>query len=269
MEEIDYLCIGHVSQDLSPDGPSAGGTATYSSLTAQTLGQRAAIVTSAGPDFDPGQFLPGIKTVSLPTAHTTVFENIYTPAGRCQYIHSVAAPLGPEAVPPDWRSPGIVHLGPIANEVDPALIYLFDSAVVGLTPQGWHRGWDAQGRVRFIPWPAAFDILPLATAVVVSQEDIRGQETWDIYRRRCRLLVITQGAAGCIVCHKSRVRHFPAPKAPEIDPTGVGDIFAAAFFVRLHETDGDPWEAARFATQVAAPSVARPGLAGVPGPESE
>ena len=36
-----------------------------------------------------------------------------------------------------------------------------------------------------------------------------------------------------------------------------------AFFARLYTTR-DPWEAARFATQLGAISVTRPGLAGIP-----
>jgi sugar/nucleoside kinase (ribokinase family) len=40
-------------------------------------------------------------------------------------------------------------------------------------------------------------------------------------------------------------------------------VFAAAFFARLLDTR-DPWEAARFANQIAAISVTRPGLQGVP-----
>jgi sugar/nucleoside kinase (ribokinase family) len=52
----------------------------------------------------------------------------------------------------------------------------------------------------------------------------------------------------------------------EIDPTGSGDIFAAAFFVRLYLTR-DPWESARFANQIAAASVARVGLDGILTPE--
>jgi sugar/nucleoside kinase (ribokinase family) len=48
-----------------------------------------------------------------------------------------------------------------------------------------------------------------------------------------------------------------------VDATGAGDIFAAAFFVRLNQTR-DPWEAARFATCLAAQSVTRVGLNGIP-----
>jgi sugar/nucleoside kinase (ribokinase family) len=264
MEQLDYLCIGHVTRDLTPAGPSVGGTVTYSALTAQALGQRAAIVTSAEPDYDLSRVLSGILIALLPAKSTTTFENIYTPAGRHQIVHSVAEPLGPEAIPPDWRSPTIVHLGPIANEVDPELIYYFESAVIGLTPQGWHRGWERNGQVEFIRWPASLKVLHLATAVIVSQEDICDEETWDIYRSQCSLLVITQGEAGCVVHYQNKERHFSSLKITEIDSTGVGDIFAAAFFIRLHETGGDPWEAARFATQIAAPSVAKPGLRGIP-----
>jgi sugar/nucleoside kinase (ribokinase family) len=48
-----------------------------------------------------------------------------------------------------------------------------------------------------------------------------------------------------------------------VDSTGAGDIFAAALFARLYATR-DPWEAARFATQLAARSVTRIGLNGIP-----
>jgi sugar/nucleoside kinase (ribokinase family) len=52
----------------------------------------------------------------------------------------------------------------------------------------------------------------------------------------------------------------------EVDPTGAGDVFAAAFFSRLFTTR-DPWESARFATLLSAHSVTRPGLDGIPTPE--
>ncbi len=48
-----------------------------------------------------------------------------------------------------------------------------------------------------------------------------------------------------------------------MDATGAGDIFAAAFFERLYQTK-DAWEAARFATNLAAYSVTRNGLHGIP-----
>ena len=72
-----------------------------------------------------------------------------------------------------------------------------------------------------------------------------------------------EGAEGLRLFWNGDVRRFRPPKVDEVDATGAGDIFATAFFVRLYTTR-DPWEAARFATQVSARSVTRPGLKGVP-----
>ena len=54
-----------------------------------------------------------------------------------------------------------------------------------------------------------------------------------------------------------------APTAELVDSTGAGDIFAAAFLIHLRQTS-DPLAAASFANQLAALSVSRQGLAGVP-----
>ena len=78
------------------------------------------------------------------------------------------------------------------------------------------------------------------------------------------VLVVTQSAQGCTVFVRGQgARQFVAPAQAEVDPTGAGDVFAAAFFVNFFET-GDPWASARFANQVGALSVTRLGLAGVP-----
>jgi 1D-myo-inositol 3-kinase len=46
----------------------------------------------------------------------------------------------------------------------------------------------------------------------------------------------------------------PTLPRPEVDPTGAGDVFAACFLVRYHET-GDPLEAAAFAACAASCAV--------------
>jgi sugar/nucleoside kinase (ribokinase family) len=103
--------------------------------------------------------------------------------------------------------------------------------------------------------------------VVLSQEDVAGDEALvSRYAAQTRLLVLTQGAAGCTVYTEGQSRHFSAPAVHEVDATGSGDIFAATFFVQL-QRDRDPWAAARFANCVAAQSVARKGLDGTPTPD--
>ncbi|MEW6568813.1 MAG: PfkB family carbohydrate kinase [Chloroflexota bacterium] len=263
---VDYLLIGHLSKDLTPNGPSLGGTAAYAGLTARALGLRVGVVTSAGPDLDLGR-LQDLYLECLPSPISTTFENRYTPGGREQWIHGRAVTLGCEAVPPPWRSAPIVHLAPIAAEVDPALVHCFSAGLIGLTPQGWMRAWDESGRVHPIPLDTADTLLPAAGAVVISLEDVDGDEAMiEGLADQCRLLVVTEGRGGARLYWNGDRRRMPAPQVPEVDPTGSGDIFAAAFFIRLYLTR-DPWEAARFANHLASASVTRRGIDGIPRPE--
>jgi sugar/nucleoside kinase (ribokinase family) len=73
---------------------------------------------------------------------------------------------------------------------------------------------------------------------------------------------VTENAAGAVLYWNGDRRRFRAPQVTEVDPTGAGDVFAAAFFTRLFTTR-DPWEATRFATLIATRSVTRVGLEGI------
>lgn len=260
MEQIDYLVIGHISCDITPTGWLVGGTAAYSGRTAQALGCRTAVLTSTAVDYEGVHQLPGLTICQVAAEATTTFENVYTPGGRQQTIHALAERLTAEHVPAGWQRAKVVQLAPIANEVAPEMIHLFSNSIVGLTPQGWLRRWDENGRVYATEWPAASAVLPLAAAVILSQEDLLDDAMLDQYRQWSKLLVLTQGDRGCIVFNGDDVRRVPAFPVEEVEPTGAGDIFAAAFLLRLYQTAGNPWEAARFANYAAAQSVTQVGL---------
>jgi sugar/nucleoside kinase (ribokinase family) len=264
--ELDYLAVGHVTRDLVDSAFTIGGTVSYAARTARALGCRVGAVTSASPDLDLSQALDGVLVARFPATTTTTFKNIYTSNGRRQLLHGIAETLVPEMMPPHW-SAAIVHLGPVARECDPALVNAFGDSFLGVTPQGWMRYWDPAGRVSCCQWEEAEPVLARADAVVLSEEDVAGDETLVArYAAQTRLLVLTQSAAGCTIYLHGQASHFPAPAVHEVDPTGAGDIFAAAFFVWLQRT-GDPGVAARFANCVAARSVTRTGLDSTPGPD--
>lgn len=262
---LDYLAIGHIAQDVTPDGYRLGGTVAYSALTAYALGQQTGIVTAAAPKA----VTTGLEPLDLhivPSVTSTIYENIYTPTGRIQKLHGRAEPLTIESVPQRWRSASLVHLAPIANEVDPALVPYFRSAFIGYTPQGWMRRWREDGLVYRGDWDEADSLLPLASAVVISIEDVAGD--WGIvdqWAALTKVLAVTEGEQGAYIYTGTQRQHFSAPKVNVLDATGAGDIFAAAFFIYLHQT-GDPAIAARFAIALASDSVTRPGIAGVPDP---
>ncbi len=260
---VDYLLIGHVAVDLTPTGKQLGGTVSYSALTAKAMGLRVGIVTSAGEDA-PLNLLDGIQVFNLPTEQSTIFENVKTEHGRKQTLHHQATKISFEDIPQIWRDAPIVHLAPIAQEVDPALVRQFPSSWVGVTPQGWMRGWDENGSVFATAWENSQQVLGQVGGVVMSLEDInRDLELVEWMAHHTRLLCLTEGDEGAVLhWHGDRRRYRPV-KVDEVDATGAGDIFAAAFFVRLYQTK-DPWEAARFATNLAAHSVTRVGLQGIP-----
>ncbi len=255
MDQKDFLVIGHITRDLVPGGSHAGGTAVYSSQTAHVLGCRTAVLTSVEADYDITQVMSGIDVRRIDSQETTTFENVYTPAGRVQTVHGLANQLTAADIPESWTRAKVVHLAPIANEVDPEMIQIFSNSLVCLTLQGWLRGWDEDGRVFARAWEAAEHILPMASAVILSQEDLLDDAMLHAYKEYARLLVLTQAAKGCIVYFDGEQRLIPAPAVTEVEPTGAGDIFAAAFMARLHQTAGNPWEAARFANEIAAQSV--------------
>lgn len=261
MDRFDYVVIGHISKDVSENGYTLGGTVSFAGLTAQALGCKTAVLTSAAADFDCAAALPNLTVRHIPAAKTTTFTNRYTATGRQQILHARAAELTLTDLPSGWEQATIAHFAPVANEVDVAMVQAFGAAQICITPQGWLRGWDENGRVFAVDWEAARAILPLAAAVISSEEDVPSQDTITLYKKYARLLVITRGAKGCTVFMNGEERHFsPPPVTGKLETTGAGDIFSASFFVRLHQTNGNPWEAARFANQMASRSVMAHGI---------
>jgi len=263
LEPVDYLVIGHITVDLTPAGSVMGGSAAYAALTARAMGLRVGIVTVRGNEF-PLTGLDGIPVVAGEAEHSTTFENVYTPTGRVQYIRKVASKIDFAIVPEAWRHAKLIHLAPVAQEVDAVLPEYFHPTLVGLTPQGWFRAWDADGKVRPCTWNQNEAALAQAGAVVFSAEDVaHSEDAIEHMAHVARVLVVTEGAAGARLFWHGDTRRFRAPSVDEVDPTGAGDVFAAAFFVRLLNTR-DPWEAARFANRMASISVTRPGMQGIP-----
>lgn len=266
MEPVDYLVIGHVAHDLTPDGWRLGGTVAYSALTAHALGLRVGVVTAVGGETSLAA-LNDIPVISIESPQSTTFENIYTEQGRVQYLRSQATRLDFSSVPNIWRRASIVHVGPIANEIDALLPKDFSPVLFGITPQGWMRQRAEDGRISRSEWKNAEPVLQRADAVVMSREDVNGDdELIEHMAHQTRILVVTEASAGCVLHWNGDRRRFRAPEVHEVDATGAGDVFAAAFFIRLLKTR-DPWEAARFATLLAARSVTRVGLAGIPTPQ--
>lgn len=279
----DLLLIGAATRDLQPDGGwRLGGTVVFAALTAARLGLRAAIVTSGPPDVlrALAAAAPEVAVAAIPAPDATTFENVYDAAGhRRQYLRGRAAPLTLDAVPVAWRAAPLVLLAPLAQEVDPELpasLARGTQSRLAATPQGWLRQWDASGLVRTGAWESAARVLPALSALILSWEDLvapdalpgdeashRAEEWLRAWSQMVPFVVITRGARGADLLTSTGCERFPAYPVRQVDPTGAGDVFAAAFLCALHAS-GDPRRAMDFANCAASLAVKGEGTAGIP-----
>lgn len=263
---FDTLVLGHITRDLLDDGSyKLGGTVSYAGLTSLALGASVAILSSfeKGLDLSP---LNGLDVHCIPSETTTTYRNISTDAGRVQYMHNPAARLNKDNVEKTLISAAIVHFGPVADEIEPQSGELFGGAFLGLTPQGWLRGFDNDGRVHPISWHYDEDLLHRADATVLSSEDLGHDPVKiDYWRSVSKLLVLTKNVDGGTVFSEGKAIDYGTPKVPLVEDTGAGDIFAACFFHACRQT-ADPLRSAGFAAQLAAASVTRRGFDSIPTP---
>ncbi len=259
-----YLVIGHWALDKQEDGTYLpGGTVLYAGSMASRLGWKVRVVSSGRSSQVLEEYLPGAEAVVKPSAVDTVFENRYVSGARVQRLLAKASELALADIPEIWLSSDIVHIAPIADEVSEELAVSADVAWLGVTPQGWMRSFDRQGHVsaRSLERPERW--LPRA-AVVMSIDDVGGD--WGLaqyYGALAKVLVVTVGAAGATLFYNGAQRSVPPVPAREVDPTGAGDVFAAAFFCKLAE-GFSPEQAALFASCAAALAVAGRGVEKVP-----
>jgi sugar/nucleoside kinase (ribokinase family) len=264
----DMVVVGHVTVDETPDGLRPGGSVLYAGLTAHRLGLRVGLLTSFGPDFPRHVIPPEIEVVNVPSPATTRFAIRYGPAGRTLTLEARAAGLAPVHLPERFASAGLAYLAPVADEVARDLAGAFPDGAVGLGAQGWCRQWDREGQVSMRPWPDPGSVLARAQALFLSSDDVAGWEERAIaLYQHVPVGALTFAARGALLFVNGERFPVDAVPAQEVDPTGAGDVFAAAFLIRYNAT-GDPLDAAAQAAAAGALTVEKPGVEGVPSAEA-
>lgn len=325
MPRFDYVTVGHVTLDLIVDAPGEdpdarrqpgdthttarrqpgdastnarrqpGGGAFYSALQAARLGLRALILTRGLPDEIEQLLAPYAGELGLrvqPAPSTTTLLTSGSGSARRQRLLTWAGPIEP---PRDVEA-AILHLAPVARETPPSFGGTAD--LVGLTPQGLVRRWDAGGEIA--PAALARDLLPARLdAAVLSADELPAcaelLPTGAEMPPTASAKPLPTGAepppqAGSVPTAAGAPPAAPAgpivavtcgaeptavhvPGAPPLrvpvpavanprDDLGAGDVFAAAFFVALHDGFA-PEAAARFANAAAAVRIAGAGPAAV------
>ena len=261
-----FLAIGHFCQDVTPNGYTIGGGAAYSTVTARNLGLGTHAVTSVAEDFNrKNPVLDRINVTYHDSIETTIFDNQYDQYGkRRQMILGIGDKLQPSHIPIELQDTGIVYLCPIADEVDPELVRCFKHSLIGVTPQGWMRQWGSGRQVRPKRWDTAEMILSHTDILVLSDEDILANpKDLDKYIQWTKIVVLTRGKNGAVLYENGQVIESSSYSVKEVDPTGAGDVFAAAFLINYYDT-GSSVSALNFAHCVASFAVEGRGLTAIP-----
>ena len=261
MTTPDIVVVGHVVQDLTPQGSRLGGAATFASLQARRLGCSVGVATRARQDVLQDPQLSGIIFAGRSSETTTTFENTYDGASRRQRVHSQAGGITWADVPAEWRQASTVLLGPVCGEVAHDFSRLFTESLIGVGAQGWLRVLDEDAHVQPTAWGGA-PFWRGCQVLFVSDEDLVDDEQLDQWVTDLPAVVVTRERRGARVHDEGRWREIPALPVEEVDPTGAGDVFAAAFLVRLQETN-DVADAARFASVAAAFAVEAEGIGAI------
>jgi hypothetical protein len=254
----------------------AGGSAFYSALQAARLGKRALIVTQ-GVAAEIERLLEPYRAELdvriLPAPQTTTLESTGEGRSRRQRLLAWAGSIA-DSVSVDCS---ILHLAPVARETPTRWRGRAD--FVGLTPQGLIRAWPAAGG-DISATPLDRSLLPEHCDAIVFNELERAScrslidadrassptmgdrsspaaENGHDAGARGAVVAITDAAAATTVRESGgRTTQVEVPAIEQfVDDVGAGDVFAAAFFIALHD-GATPRAAAAFANAAAAVRIA-------------
>jgi sugar/nucleoside kinase (ribokinase family) len=248
-----------------------GGTVFYAAMFLAGLGRRVAVV-----GIGDGKIKRRLAQSGVDVRHfsgagpVTVFENTYSAGIRKQRawaggdIHRADVPQAA------FDAKGLL-VGPVLQEVDPAIMRRPRSACLMLDAQGFLRQLSAAGDIILHMTPEAetalrhCDILKVdarEAAVITSTVDIEAAGRV-LHRMGPKMVIITQGGDGALIYDGTRLTQITAPEVNVVDPTGAGDVFSAAFLVR-YVASGNLIAAGRFAVTAAALSIRGFGASALP-----
>ncbi len=292
---LDILTIGEalveimrtdINQPLNQPGPFVGpypsGAPFIFATQAARLGMRAAAIGSVGADAFGECLLNQLEADGvvrgavrqLPEQTTGIAFVAYKSDGARDFVFSLGAGVHLSA---DMLNPALFdglrcfHVMGSTLSMSEAVLSVCQEALELAQAAGALISFDPNlrpellppeaARIAFAPFIAAADIL-LPTEAELLQ--LTGAGTMDqaidllMTARPERRIVVTRGAAGCSIFTKEARLDVPGFAVDEVDPTGAGDCFDAAFVSGL--LGGMPLrEAARLANACGALAVTEKG----------
>jgi sugar/nucleoside kinase (ribokinase family) len=264
--------VGNLSLDRV-DGapPRVGGPPFHAARALRVLGHPAAVAAKFAKTHR-RQLLPplvalGLPVVWRPAGSTAAYSFAYDGDVRAMTVDELGEPWTVSDVE-GWASEALrradwVHVGALARDEFPP------ETLASLTAGGERRiSLDGQGLAR----PARTgplelepdldpEVLRYVTVLKLSEEEA-GALVGSLEERALSELgppevIVTLGSRGSIVVARRELVHVPARAVEDVDPTGAGDAFAAAYVV-ARGRGLRPLAAARRATSIVAAVLAHP-----------
>ena len=114
-----------------------------------------------------------------------------------------------------------MHLAPLAQEIDPGLLDTFPGSMMVITPQGWMRGWDEDGKIFPVQWEHAEAAFARADVVIFSTDDVPIPAVIARYAELAKLMVVTESRRGCLVYERQAALALARlPPGPRGRPDG-------------------------------------------------
>jgi sugar/nucleoside kinase (ribokinase family) len=256
--------VGNLSRDLVDGELRAGGAPLHAARGLRVL-RRPALVAVKGADADRRLLLPPLVRLGVPVLWrggeaTAAFSFRYEGDRREMVVDA----LGPSWTPSDLRGlerADWVHVGALARSDFPA-------ATLAALARGRRVSFDGQGLVRPdrtgpLELDAQYDpdVLRQITVLKLAEDEARaliGEPTEDALRALgVPEILVTLGSRGSLVLAEGQLEAVPARALDaEVDPTGAGDAFSAAYLVS-RASGHAPVAAARRATALVAGLLGR------------
>lgn len=258
--------VGPVSWDVVGDHRRPGGTALYAARLCDAL-EVTAHVLHTGEVEEALGLLDAHQSHRLGSSTLTLRHDVANGQREQSLLQPALHTLTPDDVPEGWPRPLTLILGPLLSEdVDVvAFVDEFPEAQVGIIAQGLQRAVLPDGRIahRAQPSSALIDAARPNVSVFLSDEEVRLWPVGAIEHLAVRAgrVVVTHGAKGATVYDRLGSRLISPVEAVEVDATGAGDVFAAAFILTIRA--GEEF-AGRFAAASAAAAVEVQGPGALP-----
>lgn len=246
------VLIGNLTIDENIVGAGiykgAGGSVFFLAKTFENLGVSSIIISPYGDDF-PKKSIATTPIIPMePEFKTTlVFKNDYSDGRRKQTVANYkqyfyyAWNQKLKLLPNDAE---ILMIAPVLNNIDALEIKkmrdYFSKSFFCLLPQGFYRQIDSQGKVYKLNKGITAEIIENFDFICLSVKDVSDTHAKGLYwSEKGPVVIITRAGEGSSLYtngNKTDMKAFAVANVS--DPTGAGDIFAAAFtFAYLKSKD--------------------------------